>query len=211
MSAPAIPLADADSARRAAASILRENRFHNPSVPRPLHGVLHDLGDVIGAVGRAVTHVVDRIGSVFPGGTVAVWILLGVILLGTIGFLARRYSRRELVRGSRRGAAARRAGTAERAADLEREAARAERDGRFEEAVRLRFRAGLARLAEDGAIRTPRSTRNAQLSRLLDSSDFDALARRFDEIAYGASPAGADDADDARRRWGEVVTGRGRS
>jgi hypothetical protein len=210
MSAPAVLLADADSARRAAASILHESRFHNPSVPRPLHGVLHDLGDLIGAAGRAVTHVVDRIGSVFPGGTVAVWILLGLILLGTIGFLARRYSRRDLLSGSRRGAAARRAGTAERAADLEREAARAEQDGRFEEAVRLRFRAGLARLAEDGAIRTARSTPNAQLSRLLHSSDFDALARRFDEIAYGASPAGADDADDARRRWGEVVTGRGR-
>jgi len=212
MSAPALLLADADSARRAAASILHESRFHNPSVPRPLHGVLHDLGDVIGAVGRAVTHVVDRIGGVFPGGTVAVWILLGLVLLGTIGFLARRYSRRELLRESRRrGRGGRRAGGPERAADLEREAARAERDGRFEEAVRLRFRAGLARLAEDGAIRTARSTPNAQLSRLLHSSDFDALARRFDEIAYGSSPAGADDADDARRRWGEVTTGRGRS
>jgi hypothetical protein len=46
---------------------------------------------------------------------------------------------------------------------------------------------------------------------MLHSPDFDALAHRFDEIAYGASPAGADDADDARRRWGEVVTGRSRS
>ena len=211
MSAPPLQLADADSARRAAAAILRESRFHNPNVPRPLHGVLHDVGDALSAVGHAVTHVVDQIGSVFPGGTVAVWILLGIVLLGTIAYTARRYSRRALLRESGRGDAARRARRAERAADLEREAARAERDGRFEEAVRLRFRAGLARLAEDGAIRTARSTPNAQLARMLHSSDFDALARRFDEIAYGASPAGPDDADDARRRWGQVATGRDRS
>lgn len=211
MSSPAPQLADPEAARRAAAAILRERRFHNPKVPRPLHGVLHDLGDVIGAVGRAVTRAVDSIGSGFPGGTVAVWILLGLALLAAIGFVARRYSRRELLRDSRRGAAARRGGGPERAADLEREAARAEADGRFEEAVRLRFRAGLARLAEGGAIRTARSTPNAQLSRMLHSRDFDALARRFDEIAYGASPAGPEDADDARRRWGEVVSGRPRS
>jgi hypothetical protein len=211
MSAPALLPADADAARRAAAGILRESRFHNPNVPRPLHGVLHDLGDLMSTIGRAVTNAVDGVGSVFPGGTVAVWILLGVALLAAIGFLARRYSRRELLRESRRGAAARRADGRERAANLEREAARAEQDGRFEEAVRLRFRAGLARLAEDGAIRTARSTPNAQLSRMLHSPDFDALAHRFDEIAYGASPADADDADDARRRWGEVVTGRSRS
>jgi len=176
-----------------------------------LHGVLHDLGDVIGAVGRAVTRAVDSIGSGFPGGTVAVWILLGLALLAAIGFVARRYSRRELLRDSRRGAAARRGGGPERAADLEREAARAEADGQFEEAVRLRFRAGLARLAEDGAIRTARSTPNAQLARTLHSPDFDELARRFDEIAYGASPAGPGDVDDARRRWGELVSGRARS
>ncbi|HUA03701.1 MAG TPA: hypothetical protein VMB27_07330 [Solirubrobacteraceae bacterium] len=211
MSAPAPQLADADAARREAAAILRESRFHNPKVPRPLHGVLHDLGDVIGAVGRAVTHGVDSIGSGFPGGTVVVWIVLGLVLLGTIAYGARRYSRRALLREPGRGIAGRRGGGPERAGDLEREAARAERDGRFEEAVRLRFRAGLARLAEDGAIRTARSTPNAELSRTLQSPDFDALARRFDEIAYGASAAGPDDADEARRRWGEVVTGRSRS
>jgi hypothetical protein len=210
MSAPVVTPADPDAARRAAAAILSEGRFHNPSVPRPLHGVLHDLGDLMGTVGRAVTNVVDRVGRIFPGGTVAVWIVLGLALLAAIAVGARRYSRRSLLGESRRGGA-RRAGGPERAADLEREAVRAERDGRFEDAVRLRFRAGLARLAEDGAIRTARSTPNAQVSRMLRSSDFDALARRFDEIAYGASPAASDDADDARRRWNEVVAGRSRS
>jgi hypothetical protein len=209
MSAPALPLADADAARRAAAAILRDGRFHNPSVPRPLHGVLHDIGDGLRAVGHAVTHAVDRVGRIVPGGTVAVWVVLGLGLVAAISFLARRYSRRALLRESRRYGASR-AGV-ETAAHLERQAAGAERDGRYDDAVRLRFRAGLARLAEQGAIRTARSTPNAQLARTLESADFDELARRFDEIAYGASPAGSTDAEEARRRWSAVVTGGGRS
>ncbi len=205
MSAPAFASADADAARRAAAAILRESRFHNPSVPRPLHGVLHDIGAAIAAVGHAMTHAVDHVGRIFPGGTVTVWVVLGLALLAAIVVGVRRHSRRALLRES--GTAGLRAGGVERAADLEREAARAERDGRFEDAVRLRFRAGLARLAEEGAIRKARSTPNAELARALHSADFDELARRFDEIAYGAAPAGSADAEEARRRWSAVVSG----
>jgi hypothetical protein len=203
MSTQPLPPADADAARRAAAAILREGRFHNPSVPRPLHGVLHDIGDGIAAVGRAVTHAVGHVGRIFPGGAAAVWVVLGLALVAAIVFGARRYSRRALLRESSHSG--RRAGGAERAADLEREAARAERDGRFEDAVRLSFRAGLARLAEEGTIRTARSTPNGALARTLRSPDFDALARRFDEIAYGAAPAGSTDAEEARRRWSAVA------
>jgi hypothetical protein len=211
MSASALAPPDPDAARRAAAGILDESRFHNPAVPRPLHGVLHDVGDAVKAVGHAVTHAVGQVGRIVPGGTVATWTVLGLALLGAIVFGARRYSRRALLRETRRDWAGSGRGGPERAADLEREAARAEDDGRFEDAVRLRFRAGLARLAESGAIRTARSTPNAQLSRTLESRDFDALARRFDEIAYGASPAASDDAQDARRRWRAVVSGSSRS
>ena len=210
MSASALPPADADAARRAAAAILREGRFHNPSVPRPFHGLLHDIGIVIAAVGHAVSHAVGRAGGVFPGGSVAVWIVLGLALVAAIASGARRYSRRALLRESSR-AGSRHGSGAERAADLERDATLAERDERFEEAVRLRFRAGLARLAEEGAIRTARSTPNAELARTLGSPDFDALARRFDEIAYGAAPARSTDAEEARRRWSAVVGGSARS
>jgi hypothetical protein len=210
MSAPALPLADGEGARREAAAILREGRFHNPSVPRPLHGVLHDIGVALTSVGHAVTHAVDRVGRIVPGGSVVVWVVLGLALLAAIGLLARRYSRRALLRESRSDRTSR-AGSLERAADLERAAAGAEHEGRFEDAVRLRFRAGLARLAEDGTIRRARSTPNAQLARALHSADFDALARRFDEIAYGDSPAASTDAEEARRRWSAVVSGSRRS
>ena len=80
MSPPPPTTADADAARRTAAAILGEGRFHNPSVPRPLHGVLHDLGVVLQSIGHAVSHVVDRVGKLFPGGTLAVWTVLGLAL-----------------------------------------------------------------------------------------------------------------------------------
>jgi hypothetical protein len=208
LSVPGVLLADADGARRAAAAILREGRFHSPLVPRPLHGLLTDLGDGLSSVGRAVARVVDRVGRLVPGGAVTVWIVLGLLVLAAAAILARRSSRRDAER-DRGGPAGVGAGALERAADLEREAARAEDDGRFADAVRLRFRAGLARLSEDGVIGTVRSTPTAQLARTLRSADFDELARRFDEIVYGAEAAEAQDAEEARRRWPAVLSGDG--
>jgi hypothetical protein len=210
MSAPAITLADAEAARRAAASILHESRFHSPSVPRPLHGVLHAIGGAVGAVGRAVVHAVHAAGRIVPGGTTTVWVVLGLAAFVATAILARRYSKRALRRGPA-GAGTRRGAVAETAIELEREAARAEGDGRYGDAVRLRFRAGLIELAERGTIVRPRSTPAAEVARKLGSEDFDALARRFDEIAYGAAPAAAEDAEEARSRWAAVVAGSGRS
>lgn len=205
MSTSALALANAAAARRAAAAILREGRFHAPSVPRPLHGLLHAIGAAASSVGRWVGHVVDRIGRIVPGGPVVVWILLGLALIAAIAMSARRYARRGLER-EQAVAGALAPAARERAEDLEREAARAERDGRYADAVRLRFRAGLAALAERGAISPPRSVPTAELARTLRSKDFDALARRFDEIAYGAAPAAAQDAEQARRGWSAIVT-----
>jgi hypothetical protein len=206
MSVTALSPTDTEAARRAAASILREGRFHNPSVPRPLHGVLHAIGSAAGAVGRAVVHAVDAVGRLIPGGSAVVWILLDLAVVAGSVMAARQASRRALLR-ERGGGRGRRAAAVQSAADLDREAARAERDGRYAEAVRLRFRAGLADLDERGAIARPGSTPNAQLARRLHSDDFDALARRFDEIAYGSAPAGAEDAEEARRRWAAVASG----
>jgi len=205
-SASGFVLADAASARRAAAAILREGRFHSPSVPRPFHSFFRAIGDALSSVGRWIGHAVDRVGRIVPGGPVVVWVLLGLMLVTAIWLTARRYGRRNLLRESggpgRAGAPAR-----ERAADLERQALRAEHEGRYDDAVRLRFRAGLAMLSERGAISPPRSIPTAELARTLRSEDFDALARRFDEIAYGAAPAAAQDAEDARRRWITLATG----
>lgn len=208
LSASALVLADAAAARRSAAAILREGRFHASSVPRPFHGFFHAIGDALDRVGSWIGQAVDRIGKVVPGGPVVVWILLGLMLVGVVVVLSRRFARAGLLREHDElgpgGVEAR-----ERAADLERAALAAEQDGRFAEAVRLRFRAGLVTLAERGAISRPRSTPTVELARSLRSEDFDALARRFDEIVYGAAPAEEEDAEEARRRWAAVSTGSG--
>jgi hypothetical protein len=193
----------ADSARRAAAAILSDRRFHNPSVPRPLHGFLHAIGSVLRRIGNTFAGWVDFAGKLVPGGAVTVWVLLGLVFAGATAIAVRR---RALAHARPAGAADGEPAT-EPAGELEREADRAERDGRFADAVRLRFRAGLARLSEYGEIELARSTPNAQLARQLGSPDFEALARRFDEIAYGSAPADPADAEEARRRWRSVVAG----
>jgi hypothetical protein len=86
-------------------------------------------------------------------------------------------------------------------------AEQAEREGRLEDAVRLRFRAGLASLNERGVIGAPAAIPTAQVAQRLHSRRFDALARRFEEIAYGAGHAGPSDVEEARRDWSTVLSG----
>ena len=198
-------LADAQAARQAAQAILRESRFHDPSVPRPLHSALHSLGTGAHDVGKAISSVVDSLGSVLPGGTVTAWVLLAGLVIAIVALVARRYTRAALARTPAiDGQPARGRVTA---AQLERDAQEAERAGRFADAVRLRFRAGLQRLGEQGAIARPGSTPSATVAQALDSPRFDALAHRFDEIAYGEQPAGAQDAQAAREGWPDVLSG----
>jgi hypothetical protein len=198
------PLTGADGARSAASTILAERRFHAPPLPRPLHGLLHAIGTAIKEPGRWVVDGVNQIGKLFPGGAAVVWILLGLALLATSVLVARRYSRRALIGGSDESELDP-GRPLQQAAELERDADQAEREGKLAEAVRLRFEAGLARLAERGAIAPPRSTPTGELAGALQSPAFDGLAHRFDEIAYGAAPAQAADVMQARRQWPVVL------
>jgi hypothetical protein len=97
------------------------------------------------------------------------------------------------------------AGTSERADDLERAAAAAERAGDFERAVRLRFRAGLLRLGDRGAIDYRPSLTTSEVRTLLGSETFEQLASTFEHVAYGGRPAGPPEAADARAEWPRVV------
>ena len=195
----------AGAARDAARQILAEQRFHASPVPRPLHGLLHAIGKLWQPVGRRLDDAFGTIAGVLPGGRAALWVILAALVLLAVGALTARSTRRVLREtadgagpqgGARRGAAA-----------LEREAVEAERAGRLQEAVRLRFQAGLMRLAEHDLIDGAASTPNAQLRRELHSPRFDALARRFDEIVYGGDEAREQDVQDARREWPRLVGG----
>jgi hypothetical protein len=201
--------AAADASRRLARAILSEGRFHQPSVPRPLHGVLRAIGEGLSAPFHALRDAVDAVGKIVPGGVWVVWIVLGLFVAGATARLASRRSRRRLtsVEGDALAGSGERI---ERASELLAAAEAAERAGQLADAVRLRFRAGLVRLAERGTIGTARSTPTIEVSRALGSPEFDTLARRFDEIAYGGSTPVPEDVEAARREWPTVLSGSGK-
>ncbi len=197
----------AGAAQRAAHAILAEGRFHSPRIPRPLHGALVAIGNVLEAPLRALQGLVGILGAAFPGGVAGVWIALAIALLALTLVLAARRSRSALAGEGTAPAA----GSPERASELERAALLAEREGRFDDAVRLRFRAGLAHLTERHTIPSARTTPTVEVSRVLRSASFDSLARRFDEITYGSSPAAREDVEAARTEWPRVLGGGGRT
>jgi hypothetical protein len=193
----------AATAREQARAILAEGRFHVSSIPRPLHGVLHAVGSALESPLHAVGELVSKLGVITPGGPTVVWAALAALVLALSGVLAVRGSRRALRDpGTGTGAGAE---PPVRAADLERAAAAAEVQGRHADAVRLRFRAGLLALAESERLQAAPSMLNAEVSRTLRSERFDALARRFDEIAYGGRAAIADDVHTSRREWSRLL------
>ena len=194
----------ASAARHAAETILSERRFHPTSLPRPLHGPLAAIGRALASAGRAVVDAVAALGHSVPGGAATVWGLLGLGLFLLVQRWARRRSRRLLrdhPAGPDSGSRAQASPEA-----LERDALAAEREGRLGDAVRLRFRAGLARLAARGAIGPERSLSTAAVARELGSPRFDALSSRFEEIAYGGAAAEPRDVETAREGWPRVLS-----
>jgi hypothetical protein len=189
----------APEARRLASAILAEPRFHAPRVPRPLHGALHSLGSVLDAPLRALGDLITALGTIFPGGVAAVWIALALLAVGGGILLARRYIRSTPAAPRANGAALEE--SPDTPTDLLAAAQRAERAGRLDEAVRLRFRAGLLALAQRGAVEDVACAPNGQLAAALHSDRFRRLAGRFDEIAYGGAAAAQDDVEAARREW----------
>ncbi len=192
------------AARHLARAILSEGRFHEPTVPRPLHTALREIGRLLESPVNGVNELVDKIAGSTPGGAPVVWVLLALALAGVAAALAMTGVRR-----AAKGPASRRGEPAGRpppsASELEREAAGAERAGRYGEAVRLRFRAGVLSLSERELLDGAPSMVNRRLISELHSPAFEQLAGRFDEIAYGASAADEQDAQRAREGWAAVL------
>jgi hypothetical protein len=193
-------LSSSGAARRAASQILAEGRFHQPHVPRPLHGLLAALGSVLQAPLRGLDSLVATIATVFPGGVVGVWALFAALALAVGVAVSTRVARRGPA-----ATASPRATATQSAAELERLAAAAQDAGRLDQAVRLRFRAGLTRLSDGTTLAGAPTRPTIEIARALGSPPFDALARRFDEIAYGSSPATAEDVDQQRREWPQIL------
>ncbi|HEY1714842.1 MAG TPA: hypothetical protein VGG07_18210 [Solirubrobacteraceae bacterium] len=188
------------AARRAASQILAEPRFHQPEVPRPLHGVLATIGRAVQVPLTGLQSLVDKLATILPGGVAGAWILLAALALIAAIVTSRRVAHRGLA-----ATASPRAPGPTSAAELERLAAAAQDAGQLDEAVRLRFRAGLTRLGQRETFAGAPTRPTLQIARALDSPEFDSLAHRFDEIAYGSSPATADDVDQQRREWPQIL------
>jgi hypothetical protein len=188
----------AAGARREAGRILSQRRYRGSSVPRPFHRVLQWLADHLGFVGRWFDAVADRV-----GGQTILWTILAAVVVALAAVVARRLAARRAAlvaaRVDTRGA------RAPSPRELEREADAAERRGDLELAVRLRFRAGLLRLARAEVVPPRPSVTTAEVRRVLRLSEFDRVARDFDEIVYGRRPARAEDVETARRVWPLVV------
>jgi hypothetical protein len=188
---------DPDTARDDVRAILGDRRFRDDPAPRPFRGPLEWIGDRVSSVGRWIADVID----VVPW---FVWLAVGLAAVGAVGvWISRRVQRARAVAG-RRSAHGQAPGREDPAA-LERAADEAERRGELERAVRLRFRAGLLRLGDRGAIAYQPSLTTSEVRRLLGSETFDQLASTFDAIAYGGTEARPRDVANAREQWPAVV------
>jgi hypothetical protein len=185
--------------RRRAQAVLAERRFKGAGVPRPFAGPIEWLGDRL----QPIADWIDDLGADVPGGPIVVWTALAALVILAAGGVTSTAIRRRSIAVERARAAALPASEDPRA--LEREADRAERDGDYGRAVRLRFRAGLLRLDRRHVIEYRPSLTTGEVARAVSSPAFAEVGERFDAIAYGGRPAGRDDAEHARRGWTEVL------
>jgi hypothetical protein len=202
VSARGLGAVDPETARRAAKEILADRRFHPHHGPRPFAGFFRRVGEL--AV-DPVLRFFRAVGDALPSVGSPLWFLLAAVVVIAAIVLTVRLS---AGRGSPGVSGGRRRGGADAGGDpddLERRAEDAERRGDLDAALRLRFRAGLARLAAAGVVRLRPGLTNAAVSRTLRSPHFDELAWHFDEVAYGGRHATESDVATARSAWPAVV------
>jgi len=197
--------ADAGAAREDARDIVAGRRFSPPEVPGPFRGLLERLADWL----APVLDVIPALDDVVPGGRPVVWALLVLAVGGVAALLAGRALHRRPAGGGARPAATSGAAAHDDDPDaLDRRAGEAADRGDHELALRLGFRAGVARLVRRGTIEARPSLSTGALARALDSRQFDRAAARFDEVVYGRRPAAAADVAAAREAWTSVLGGR---
>ncbi|HTE59330.1 MAG TPA: DUF4129 domain-containing protein, partial [Solirubrobacteraceae bacterium] len=196
---------DAAAARDEAHDIVSGRRFSPPEVPGPFRGVLERLADWL----APVLDLIPALDDLVPGGRPVVLALLLLLVGGVAALLAGRTLRRRTAAGG----GARHAGIVAPGVDedpdtLDRRAREAAERGDHELALRLGFRAGLARLDRRGVIELRPSLSTGDVARALHSPEFDRVAARFDEVVYGRRPAAPADVDSAREAWSAVLTDR---
>ena len=200
---------DPAAAREAARDVLDERRFQPTSVPAPLRDVREQIGEWLRSAGGPFESAFEWLADRIPGGPPVLWAMLATLVLASAALLAGRAG------AGRETAAAAAAGVRgeERmsAAQLRREAEKAERAGDLEEALRLRFRAGLVELDHRELIELRPALTNRELLDAVPSPTLAELVDGFEAVAYGGRPAAEDDVRSARDGWPRVPEEAGRS
>jgi hypothetical protein len=192
----------AQRAREQARQILAQRRYHGTPVPQPFHRPLSWLGNELSRVFGSFAVSIPGTGQALN----LAWLAFGVVGVGLAALVALRVVRRRGgLRVDRGGGARAHAALEDDPATLDRRAEAAERAGDLSGALRLRFRAGLVRLARASAIPARDSVTTGEVRRALRSSEFDELARSFDEVAYGQREASLHDLERARSSWPRVL------
>jgi len=141
-------------------------------------------------------------------GTALQMLLAGGVLV-LIGLAARWLIARRTVRAKPSEIVAAKVSHARDPAELFAEADAAAAKGDFATAIRMRFKAGVARLSSRGLISAGDVTTNAAISDELGIEEFDELTETFERIVYGGHPASADLESESRTKW-PAVMGRAR-
>jgi hypothetical protein len=195
---------DPDTARTQATDILDDSRYEGSDLPRPFKGVLDTIGEWLEPVRDWIRDAFEDIADVTPGGDITLWSITAALLLVLLLTLGQRTLRDHAQAGAEARASAEQP-ERETPASLERAADRAEREGDLETALRLRFRAGLLRLDARQAIAFRPSISTREVSRALNSPEFDQLAALFDGVVYGGEEASREDLERSRRGWDAVL------
>ncbi len=198
---------DPEEARRLASEILSEPRFQEPSTPRPLRGVLEQVGGWLRPVVESIDDLVSALGRVLPGGEATVWTLLGMRSPRrrrssplTWGDAAPERSRRH-----HKGAGGATKGISPHQLEQRRNE-RSERGSGEGGAVAVP-RLELLRLSLARKIRLRESTTSLEISACSTPlGRFEALAASFDEIVYGRRPPTAADLSASKERWRQVLS-----
>jgi hypothetical protein len=203
------PASAPGAARAQARDVLAQRRFQRTQVPSPLRGVRERVGAALRWLARPFEAAFNWLAGWLPGGRPVLWALLAGFVIAAAALLARRA-------GERRDAPATGAeagGEEEQrmsAARLRQEAERAERRGDLGEALRLRFRAGLAELDSRELIELRPALTNRELLSTVRSATLADLVEGFEAVAYGGRPADEDDLRSARLGWPRVPDEAGR-
>ncbi len=200
---PGDPPVDREASRQVAEQVLEADKYQEDQVPRPFQGALAWLADRLRPVGRALGRVIDPILGL-PGGPVILLVLIVAAGGTATAWLISRRSRAVVTQGG--------AGSlVDPALDPDEVAQRAddaEAAGDLTVAIRLRYQAGLLRLARAGELVLRPDTTAEGAARQVGRPAMDELTRDFEEIVYGDRVATEADVRLARRAWPEVLGAR---